>query len=1687
MRRVKIPSLKNRLNNHKRAFIALMAISLFTISICIPVFLSYQTTNTNYFQTLFLNNPQNNNNINAKAFWLSGWEYCKSHTLSGSTAGAQTNYQTMIVVHYSSGSDNAENIYCKANCRTDFGDIRFTNSDGTSQLNYWMESEYDGDNATFWVQVDSIPVAPNNTTIYVYYGKNDATTTSNGTNTFPFFDHFDDNILDTNKWNIGKTGGAYSESGTELTILGNGGLDFESIGARVQFSKPRAFYFRAKAYGQAGGQNAWQIAADERSATGGGYSGFGFDIAEFALDYYQVWTDDSAGMVVRRTDLSSYHILKIIWKNDVQFFENDILTAWMPGQAPKDNLGINFGARGTNTSVTVDWCFVRNLCDPEPIQGAWGSEEEIWNDTIITDTQIIYSKAIILNGNLTIASGGSLTLTNDTLMVNCTTNGEHGIEVQSGGALYINDSDGNPNTINDATNITAYNPDNTHNFLFRVQPGATFQMNNSELQYCGYNYTTSNYDYYGLWISTNNAVIENNTFTNNYVGITLYSAYNNTLLGNTVNNNINDGFSLSSSSNNTLLGNTANNNTQYGFYLNSSSNNTLTSNTAKYNYWGFDLDHYSNNNILLGNTANDNGAFGWRGNGFDLNHYSNNNTLSSNTAYHNGWDGFFLSSSSNNTLSSNTANLNYYLGFGLSSSSNNNLTSNTVTNNNYYGFYLSSSSNNNTLSSNTATNSTYGFYLFSCLNNTITGNAAVNNAYGFYLEAGSSGNDLTGSIVSNYLSVKVLGYDGGAVQGADVKVEVDGNPLYASPGFGGINSSTDQNGLTDLIIVPYQTFTSGAWVGNTTVVTVKFKIMSFLNNPRIVDISSSHIENFTATPTIWGDTTISDSQNISNTQIILNGNLTIAGGGSLTLTSVTLFVNCSTNGEHGIEVKSGGALYINDSDGNPLTTNDATVITAYNKDNAHNFVFWVQPGATFQMNNSEIHYCGYSNWPNKEDCGPCINTDNAVIENNTFSNNYYGILLWNAYYNIIRNNNVTNNSNDGFFLDSSSNNQLINNTISYNNMYGLYLWFGSNNNNISGNTATNNVWDGFNIYNTYNNTLTGNTASNNNYGFDIFRSTYSKLMSNFAINNGDGFYMYDSSNNTLSNNTANNNGDGFFLSQSSNNTLSCNTANNNGAAGFFLEWKSNNNTLTDNTLVNNRYGFNLDGSNLYIDFTGSVVANYLCIEVLDKNENPVQGADVKVEVDGNVVYASPEFGGSNSTTNQSGLTDWFIVPYQTYVGGTPIYNAARVTASFFGLNITDNKRTVYMSSSHKETFVVEKVDSSITTSIGAGINKLVNVSVQMGVELTINLTNPVNLSIIKIIDNLKGNTPFGLNFLGRFVSIEVDNTTAIQGINITIHYTDQEVTGNNLKENSLAIWYWNETSGNWIQLPSTVDIQNNTITGYTNHLTYFAILGTPVWYPYIPLLILFLNTPSGLNPLIYLTLGLVAVAGVTVATLGLRRGRREEEQITETEAPTRYPETAPQRPASYTGTQISPTREEKASEQKIILKIRRTTPQSEAQTVTAAKRVKPAKAKRLAQDLESRRAALKDLMAEINTRFEAGKLTPDEYREIYQKYSAKLATVEKKLGVITSPTPDIGQRCCMFCGTEIQGDEKYCPNCGGARLRCPVCQINIVSGDQLVKCPCCGALSHKDHLLEWIKIKGTCPSCEKKLSQLDIV
>lgn len=179
--------------------------------------------------------------------WLTGWTYRKSLLIDPSADGELTNYPKKVTVNYGSGASSGINVYLGGNCKTDFGDIRFTKEDGVTEIDYYLVQKIDSNKAVFYVEIPVIN-ASSGALIYVYYGKNDATTTSSGTNTFTSFENFEGvtSIFDDaglNSITIARSGttvkeGSYSyinsTNAQAHKIMLDGGADYDIDDYRIE-------------------------------------------------------------------------------------------------------------------------------------------------------------------------------------------------------------------------------------------------------------------------------------------------------------------------------------------------------------------------------------------------------------------------------------------------------------------------------------------------------------------------------------------------------------------------------------------------------------------------------------------------------------------------------------------------------------------------------------------------------------------------------------------------------------------------------------------------------------------------------------------------------------------------------------------------------------------------------------------------------------------------------------------------------------------------------------------------------------------------------------------------------------------------------------------------------------------------------------------------------------------------------------------------------------------------------------------------------------------------------------------------------------------------------------------------------------------------------------------------------------
>ncbi|MHA1965373.1 MAG: DUF2341 domain-containing protein [Candidatus Thorarchaeota archaeon] len=304
--------------------------------------------------------------------WLDGWNYRKAHHLEG-TPGCGENYQIRIIVDYGTDSDFANTIYTDSKCHINFTDIRFTDNDGVSLLDYWIEDITTGVEATFWIEVqDNLDF---NTTIYVYYGNVEAISNSNGDDTFLLFDHFYGDTLNSTKWFEYYSNGSLAVSNSNLVVTGASGL-WEEVGSKSQWDDNISVHV----YTRCDEQNYFQVGIDDRTKDGifqgSGYSQSGFRYS--TNSHYRSSHDGASASATRSYLINSYTHISLSWHSGAytKYYVNDILQATISTIVPSDIMGVAFSAREVTTDVWVDWVFVsKHNPSGEPTHDIWNVEE----------------------------------------------------------------------------------------------------------------------------------------------------------------------------------------------------------------------------------------------------------------------------------------------------------------------------------------------------------------------------------------------------------------------------------------------------------------------------------------------------------------------------------------------------------------------------------------------------------------------------------------------------------------------------------------------------------------------------------------------------------------------------------------------------------------------------------------------------------------------------------------------------------------------------------------------------------------------------------------------------------------------------------------------------------------------------------------------------------------------------------------------------------------------------------------------------------------------------------------------------------------------------------------------------------------------------------------------------------------
>ncbi|MCW4023440.1 MAG: DUF2341 domain-containing protein [Candidatus Bathyarchaeota archaeon] len=325
--------------------------------------------------------------------WFSqDWSHRKNHTIYG-VVGAGTNYQVSLNIHYSWGNDSKDHVYLGNICKNDFSDIRFTGSDGTSQLAYWIES-IENDTAKIWVKIDDV-LGDSETgydrTIFIYYGNASATSESSGTDTFVFFDDFSS----TNNWTL--SGGTAITDGN-LVISGAGNETQYAQKTRPENMDNYRFKFKVKSNLTNGGWAAYPAGKDPLFTSGQPNAPY-FRVSDYdssnltLVDYVTADGENCTTLPEMETPKDTdWHTVEITKTDSSYTARWDDQSAIAICDTAENGSVIAFTPYGAapNNDTLIDWVFMAKYMQNEPDHAedgqtqpeeqsiAWSSQYDDW-------------------------------------------------------------------------------------------------------------------------------------------------------------------------------------------------------------------------------------------------------------------------------------------------------------------------------------------------------------------------------------------------------------------------------------------------------------------------------------------------------------------------------------------------------------------------------------------------------------------------------------------------------------------------------------------------------------------------------------------------------------------------------------------------------------------------------------------------------------------------------------------------------------------------------------------------------------------------------------------------------------------------------------------------------------------------------------------------------------------------------------------------------------------------------------------------------------------------------------------------------------------------------------------------------------------------------------------------------------
>ncbi|MFC2004099.1 hypothetical protein ACFLUK_00955 [Chloroflexota bacterium] len=107
---------------------------------------------------------------------------------------------------------------------------------------------------------------------------------------------------------------------------------------------------------------------------------------------------------------------------------------------------------------------------------------------------------------------------------------------------------------------------------------------------------------------------------------------------------------------------------------------------------------------------------------------------------------------------------------------------------------------------------------------------------------------------------------------------------------------------------------------------------------------------------------------------------------------------------------------------------------------------------------------------------------------------------------------------------------------------------------------------------------------------------------------------------------------------------------------------------------------------------------------------------------------------------------------------------------------------------------------------------------------------PISLVTITPMEEEPPAPPEGAHIIGLVYDIDVGKATFDELVTLTLTY-DPALIPKGVSEEDLVLALWDEDTGEWVELPSIVNPETNTISAEVTHLSKYAVFATTITPP----------------------------------------------------------------------------------------------------------------------------------------------------------------------------------------------------------------------------------------------------------------